>query len=1034
MVEVIADAGEHAPYRYIYGSGCIVYGRTVLTAAHVVKEAIAVQVRDANKRSYNTVLDERFIGRPDESQPDLALIEITDPSVNLSALPLARLERGGTKEASVPCQAYGYPGFAEDRAPSVEREMADSIGVVPVLGKRVRGLLTVQLKTPPRDLPPAERTQGKSPWSGISGGPIIAEGRLLGVITEHAERQGPSTLTAIPISAIERNPARELWGPGMPNSAAWWDQLGATGGIADLMALPAGGPARRIIGDLPDFVPGHVRDLTVLRDRLLELLSQSEPILAELHGRSGVGKTAVAAELVRDRFAGSAVYLTALGYPGVAVATILDRLAKTVADPTKRQRLLERLNEQDVDSLTKLDHVLTTLGAERILLVIDSAEELVTRDGHLRDDGLAYILTEITRSRGHGVRILLVTTTSSSQARKPANVSRIRLPGLIPIAMPSDGRLPPSDYDEFAKDLTAGRSAILSLADLRQVSGRHPRRTELLARIPPGSIRRSDLLEADGATDLTEIIMATLDSHQARVVEVLAVCRRPVSVTDTAHLTGEPADAVRRTLDELADRRIARRYNDKYSLPLEEARSTIRRLNPDLIAHLTHRAAEYFEAAARSGNPRRLDGCGDWFNAIDLHIAARNEPHALALMATVDELYLREWGHSDVLMPWLHDLSGRLPGGHSKVLYASLLGRALVQQGRLDEGIASVYDALDLNRALKDQENQFVLLGQIAGYRFRAGQIAHAAKQFEAIIDLASTGYPWVAEARAGLALCQAQIGDLTGASRNIKAAGQDLAGHRGESRDVSLLEVRLWYSQALIELEQGTVERCLDTVSQAREIAAELNAVPLIARCYDLEARIHLYQNQPGPARSLAEEAWRTAARIGNPDLCRVAGVTLATALLRQSEYDKALGAARAAARYKRSLFAAEALAVEGVAAFCAGSAPDQVRLAFNEANRYAEDLLIQENRAYRAREASAIAWVGLALLNLSDDNASDGADFNESRALIAYRQAIEGAPFPGAGHRRRELFDILTAEQAAGTLWRVRKLLSEASLSPQL
>jgi hypothetical protein len=37
VVEVIADLGEAAHPRYRYGSGCVVTGRTVLTAAHVVK-------------------------------------------------------------------------------------------------------------------------------------------------------------------------------------------------------------------------------------------------------------------------------------------------------------------------------------------------------------------------------------------------------------------------------------------------------------------------------------------------------------------------------------------------------------------------------------------------------------------------------------------------------------------------------------------------------------------------------------------------------------------------------------------------------------------------------------------------------------------------------------------------------------------------------------------------------------------------------------------------------------------------------------
>ena len=49
VVEVIADRGATAHPRYRYGSGCIVAGRTVLTAAHVVAGAASVQVRDSGQ-------------------------------------------------------------------------------------------------------------------------------------------------------------------------------------------------------------------------------------------------------------------------------------------------------------------------------------------------------------------------------------------------------------------------------------------------------------------------------------------------------------------------------------------------------------------------------------------------------------------------------------------------------------------------------------------------------------------------------------------------------------------------------------------------------------------------------------------------------------------------------------------------------------------------------------------------------------------------------------------------------------------------
>ena len=114
LVEVIADRGESAAERYVYGSGCIVRGRTVLTAAHVVAGAQTVQVRDPNKRMYSATVDPRFVGDANGPGPDLALVEIDDPAVDLAPIGLAQVDRDGSTDDPVErCHAVGYPWFAE---------------------------------------------------------------------------------------------------------------------------------------------------------------------------------------------------------------------------------------------------------------------------------------------------------------------------------------------------------------------------------------------------------------------------------------------------------------------------------------------------------------------------------------------------------------------------------------------------------------------------------------------------------------------------------------------------------------------------------------------------------------------------------------------------------------------------------------------------------------------------------------------------------------------------------------------------------
>ena len=93
VVEVLADLGEgHSP-RYRTGSGCIVAGRTVLTAAHVVEGAVSVKVRPPDKVIHEAALDTGFVGDVDGPGPDLALVELTGSGVDVPAMGLAAVDR-----------------------------------------------------------------------------------------------------------------------------------------------------------------------------------------------------------------------------------------------------------------------------------------------------------------------------------------------------------------------------------------------------------------------------------------------------------------------------------------------------------------------------------------------------------------------------------------------------------------------------------------------------------------------------------------------------------------------------------------------------------------------------------------------------------------------------------------------------------------------------------------------------------------------------------------------------------------------------
>ena len=243
VVEVIADRGETTHPRYRYGSGCLVAGRTVITAAHVVDGAVSVTVRGPDKVPYQALLDPEYLGDADGPGPDLALIEIVADGVEVPPMGLAAVARDSPAGDPVErCHVIGYPEFMERAAANsaLFRETADAFGYVPVLSGLAGGLLSVQVSSAPRPLPPEHTALAESEWSGMSGAPVVAGGYLLAVVTEHSAREGESTITATPLTALEADPAHPGWGPGVIHPGAWWIRMG----ISDAKALKRL-PARR---------------------------------------------------------------------------------------------------------------------------------------------------------------------------------------------------------------------------------------------------------------------------------------------------------------------------------------------------------------------------------------------------------------------------------------------------------------------------------------------------------------------------------------------------------------------------------------------------------------------------------------------------------------------------------------------------------------------------------------------------------------------------------------------------------------------
>ena len=181
---------------------------------------------------------------------DLALLELRDQTTELPPLPVAVVDRDVPVPVPVEgCWAVGYPLFQEIASASgVVRETAQVWGMILPAENLVGGLLSLQVTSAPRALPPRQEALGESQWSGMSGAAVLAGERLIGVVSEHAPRRSDSTITVTPLASLDRLPAAA--------AAQWWAHLVADPGRLVML------PARRERAE-----PGYRATLRQLRAR-----------------------------------------------------------------------------------------------------------------------------------------------------------------------------------------------------------------------------------------------------------------------------------------------------------------------------------------------------------------------------------------------------------------------------------------------------------------------------------------------------------------------------------------------------------------------------------------------------------------------------------------------------------------------------------------------------------------------------------------------------------------------------------------------
>ncbi|GIH05296.1 hypothetical protein Rhe02_33630 [Rhizocola hellebori] len=188
IVQIVAQIGDSR----LLGTGYRLTSTAVLTAWHVVADATSVTVRadiaGSATHTESVALDRRNLG------DDIALVSVAPGSLPDVAGPpsLGRLTFGGVTE--VAAQTAGYPARKVRSSPPVAyRDLQVCSGYLTMGSNRRSGTFELHIRAL------AGAPSGWPSWGGMSGAPVLVDGRLVAVVTEHHEREGPAFLVALPV-------------------------------------------------------------------------------------------------------------------------------------------------------------------------------------------------------------------------------------------------------------------------------------------------------------------------------------------------------------------------------------------------------------------------------------------------------------------------------------------------------------------------------------------------------------------------------------------------------------------------------------------------------------------------------------------------------------------------------------------------------------------------------------------------------------------------------------------------------------------
>ena len=716
---------------------------------------------------------------------------------------------------------------------------------------------------------------------------------------------------------------------------------------------------RRVAGRPPLDVGSYFKDRERERERIRELLADPATRLVVVVGRGGMGKTAVACQVLGELEEKAAAggwdddTVSALVYLSTRTGEVsLERIFRecgSLVDAEARMRLERVWVNQELELGGKVDRLLEELGESLVVVLLDNLEDLLGPDGRIEDPGIATFVEQTLAGADHGTRLLVTT-------REPIALSGplLRHDRRVPL----ESGLPLADGVALLRELDPDGTFELRDAPEkkleRAVERLHgvPRALEVLASVAATDFASLDRLLEDFydeervVADLVETSYRRLDGDSRLVLSALAVFTRPVPVAAVAALVTPlvPGLDVQRVVWRLARIYLVRIDRETETLSLhpvdrDYALSLLPDDGPGGRRALELAAADYWArvrippeswASIADVEPQLLE--------IEHRFAAGDLAGAAETLSLVDGHPLAFTWDAKRLLALRERLDGALEDPRLLMLHSYGLGQIYSMLGPVERQRECVEDALQRARELGDPRWERDSLAWLGDTYRRMGDQDGA----YAVSEQAAALYREVGDAVGeSHALSQMSLADAyrRRAEEAYELGERALEVAGADARSAGLAHDALTLACYLL----GRLDEALEHAERALALYDEAHASGTSPYVVNEQGLVYLRQGRTVEAIEALERGRTLSVEVGSPRLAGLTLFNLAHAYLAHGDAETARARAEAAA---------EALAGAGEPGGAEGA-----RALADAARARAADDAAGEAEAV-ARSARAVGW----------------------------------------------------------------------------